>query len=86
MNKLTIYGILCRNVTVSYRQEVASLFKVQEKLKARWSSKLNLSSSCFIATKSCVEMACLRLVAFSEHDNMILSIFEIIFICLNIFQ
>ena len=33
-NELTIYAILCRNVTVFYRQQLASLFQVQEKLKA----------------------------------------------------
>ena len=40
-NELTIYGILCRKVTILYRQELASLFQVQEKLKACRSSKLN---------------------------------------------
>ena len=29
-NKLTIYAILCRNVTVLYGQQLASLFQVQE--------------------------------------------------------
>ena len=33
-NKLTIYGILCRNVALCYQQELASLFHVQEKLTA----------------------------------------------------
>ena len=33
-NKVTIYGLLCRNVTVFYRQELVSLFQVQGKLKA----------------------------------------------------
>ena len=34
-NELTIYGILCRNVTIFYRQELASLFHMQEKLKVQ---------------------------------------------------
>ena len=38
---LAIYGILCRNVTIFYRQELYSFFQVQEKLKACRSSKLN---------------------------------------------
>ena len=33
-NELTIYAILCRNVTIFYRQKLASLFQVQEKLKS----------------------------------------------------
>ena len=40
-NELTIYGKLGRNITIFYRQELASLFQVQEKLKACRSSKLN---------------------------------------------
>ena len=33
-NELTIYGTLCQNVTIFYRQELASLFRVQEKIKS----------------------------------------------------
>ena len=33
-NKLIISAILCRNFTKFYRQELDSLFQVQEKLKA----------------------------------------------------
>ena len=51
-NELTISEKLCWNVTVFYRQELASLFRLQEKLKACWSSKLNFSSSYFIADDS----------------------------------
>ena len=67
-NELTTYGILCWNVTVFYQQELASLFQVQEKLKACGSSKLNFSSSCFIADDSHVKIIWLRIVVFSEHD------------------
>ena len=67
-NELTIYGILCWNVTIFYRQELVSLFQVQEKLKACRSSKLNFSSSCFIADNSYVKIVWLHTVAFSEHD------------------
>ena len=44
--ELTIYGILCQNITIFYRQELTSLFQVQEKLKACRNTKLNFSSSC----------------------------------------
>ena len=43
-----MYGALCRNVTIFYRQELPASFQVQEKLKACESSKLNFSSNCFI--------------------------------------
>ena len=52
-NELTIYGKLCRNVTIFYRQELASLFQVQEKLKACRNLQ---SSSCFIADESHVKI------------------------------
>ena len=48
-NELAIYAILCRNVTIFYRQKLASLFEIQEKLKVCRNSKWNFSSSCFIA-------------------------------------
>ena len=67
-NELTIYGILCWNVTIFYRQELVSLFQVQEKLKACRSSKLNFSSSCFIADDSHVKTERLHVVVFSKHD------------------
>ena len=67
-NKLTIYGVLCRKVATFYRQELPSLFQVQEKLKACGSSKLNFSSSCFIADSSHVKILWLHPVVFSEHD------------------
>ena len=41
-NELTIYGILCRNVTIFYQQKLAFLFQVQEKLKACRNLKLDL--------------------------------------------
>ena len=44
-NELTTYTILCRKVTILYRQGLASLFQVWEKLN----SKKSFSSSCFIA-------------------------------------
>ena len=67
-NELTMYGILCRNVTIFYRQELASLFQVQEKLKACRNSKLNFSSSCFTGNDSDVKIVWLPVVVFSEHD------------------
>ena len=82
-NELTIYGIFCRNITIVYRQELASLFQVQKILKARRSSKLNFSSSCFIADDSHVKTFWLHVVVFCEHDILR---FEIMSICLNIIQ
>ena len=67
-NELTIYGILCQNITIFYRQELASLFQVQEKLKACRNSKLIFSSSCFTANDSHVNIVWLHVVVFSEHD------------------
>ena len=51
-----------------YQQELVSLFKVQKKLKACRSSKLNFSSSCFIADDSRIKFVWLRIVIFSKHD------------------
>ena len=67
-NELTIYGILCWNVTIFYRQELVSLFQVQEKLKACRNSKLNFSSSCFIVDDSHIKIVWLHIVVFSEHE------------------
>ena len=67
-SELTINGILCRNVAIFYRQKLASLFQVQEKLKACRSSKLNFSSICFVADDRHVKIAWLHIVASSEHD------------------
>ena len=67
-NELTIYGILCQNVTIFYRQELASLFQVQKKLKACRNSKLNFLSSCFIANDSYVKIVWLHVVVFGKYD------------------
>ena len=67
-NELTIYGMLYLNVTIFFRQEVASLFQAQEKLKTCRSSKSNISSSCFIADDSHLKTEWLHVVVFSEHD------------------
>ena len=67
-NELTIYGILCWNVTLFCRQELVSLFQVHEKLKAGRSSKLIFSNSCFIADDSHIKLVWLRIVVFIEHD------------------
>ena len=66
-NELNIYGILCRNVTIFYQQELAYLVQPQRKSKACRSSKLNFSSSCFIADDSQVKIAWLLVVVFSEY-------------------
>ena len=67
-NELTIYEMLCWNVTIFYLQELTSLFQVQEKLKACRSSKLHFSSSCFVADESHVQFVWLHVVVFSKHD------------------
>ena len=63
-NELTIYEILCRNVTIYYWQELVSFFQVQEKLRACRSSKLNFLSSCFIADDSHAKTEWLRCSSF----------------------
>ena len=67
-NTLTIYGILCQNVTIFYRQVLGSLFHVQKKLNTCGNSKLNSSTSYFIADDSHVKTVWLHVVVFSEHD------------------
>ena len=63
-----MHGISCRNVTVFYRQELASLFQVQQKLEEWRSSKLNFSRSYFIANDSHVKVVWLHVAVFSEHE------------------
>ena len=67
-NKLTTHEKLGRNVTIIYRQELASLFKLQEKLKTCRGLTLNFSSSCFIANDGHIRITWLHAVVFSEHD------------------
>ena len=62
INALTIYGILCRNVTKFYRHELGSLFQMQKKLKTCRTSKVNFSSSCFIADDSYLKIVWLHVV------------------------
>ena len=38
-NDLTIYAKLCRNITIFYRQEIAFLFQLEEKLRVCGNSK-----------------------------------------------
>ena len=67
-NELTKYGILCWNVTIFYQRELASLFQVQEKLKACRISKLNFLSSYFIVNYGHIKVVWLHVAVFSEHD------------------
>ena len=53
INELTIYEIVCRKFTIFYRQNLASLFQVQEKFKPCRNSKLNISSTCLFKWQSC---------------------------------
>ena len=54
---------------ISYKMLIiAALFQVREKLKACRSSKLNFSSSCFVADDTHVKFEWLHAVVFSEHD------------------
>ena len=63
-----MHGISCRNVTAFYRQELASLFQVQQKLEEWRSSKLNFSRSYFVANDSHVKVVWLHVAVFSEHE------------------
>ena len=65
---LIIRGISNGKINELHRQELASLIRVQEKLKTCRSSKLNFSSSCFIADDSHVKTERLHVVVFSKHD------------------
>ena len=67
-NELTIYAILCQNVTIFYLQELVSLFQVQEKLKTPRISKWNFSSSCFIVDDSHLKVVWPNVLVFTEHD------------------
>ena len=49
-NELTIYATLCRNVSMFYWQELASLFQVQEKFKTCRNSKWKFLSCCLQMT------------------------------------
>ena len=49
-NELTIYATLCRNVSMFYWQELASLFQVQEKFKTCRNSKWKFLSFCLQMT------------------------------------
>ena len=66
--QLIIYGIFCRNVTTFYQQELTFLFQVQEKLKEYRKSKLNFSSSSFIADDNHVKIVWLHEVVSIKHD------------------
>ena len=68
-NKLTIYLILCRNVTIFYRQELAFLFQVHEKLKVCRNWKWSFPSSSFIADDSHVKFIVkLQKLVLSKRD------------------
>ena len=51
-----------------YGQELASLFQVQEKLKACWNSESDFSNRCFIADDSHVKIVWLHPEVFIGHD------------------
>ena len=70
-NELSIYATLCPNVTIFYRQELASLFQVQEKLKTCRNS--NLLSNCFIADDINVKIVWLHAVAIYYPINILSS-------------
>ena len=73
-NELTIYTKLCRNVTIFYRQEIASSFQVQEKIRACGNSKWSFSSSCFTACDSHLKIISSHTVVLNE--NAILCFFR----------
>ena len=59
---------MSKRITIFYRQELGSLFQMQEKLKVCRNSKLNFSSSCFIADDSHIKIVWLHAVVLSEYD------------------
>ena len=67
-NKSIIYGALCRNVTIFYRQKLPFSFHLQENLKVCRSLKLNFLSNGFLADDIHVKIEWLHVAAFSEHD------------------
>ena len=71
-NESTIHTTLYGNVILFYRQELATLFQMQEELKAWRNSKLNFSSSCLIADKSHAKIIWLHQVVFIEHETAFL--------------
>ena len=62
-----IWNIMSKRHNI-YRQELACMFQVQEKLKACKNSKLNFSSSCFTANDNHEKIIWLHVVVFSQHD------------------
>ena len=64
------YSNVCWNVTMFYRQELASLFQLWEKWKACRSSELNFPRSCLIEDDSHVKIVYLRVVVFIEHETL----------------
>ena len=56
-----------KKVTVFYRKELASLFRLQKKLRACRNSKQTLSSGCFIAGDCHIKIICLHFLVFNEH-------------------
>ena len=55
-------------MTIFYRQELAYLVQVQEKLKAYKNSKSNFPSSCVIVDDSHVIVVWLDEVVFNKHE------------------
>ena len=66
-NGLAIYAKLCRSDTIFFRQEIASLFQVQGKLRACRNSEWSFSSSCFNKGNSHLKLISLYTVAFNEN-------------------
>ena len=67
-NALIIHGILCRNVTIFYRQQLISLFQVQKKWQGGGGSlKLNFLSF-LIADDSHVQIVWVHVGVFYDHD------------------
>ena len=66
-NGLAIYAKLCRSGTIFFRQEIASLFQVQGKLRACRNSEWSFSSSCFNKGNSHLKLISSYTVAFNEN-------------------
>ena len=67
-NALTIYSMLCQNITILYQQELASLFQIKKKLRARRNLKYCFLSICFISGDCQMKIIYLYILVFKTHD------------------
>ena len=66
-NKLTIYAKLCREVTIFYRQKLASPYQALAKVRAGENLQNSFSSNSFIAGDSFIKIISSYTVVFNEN-------------------